>query len=333
MSGIIEKNFIKYYLTSVEPGISQNIYSQSLGGYISSSLVYPETILNGTIGLYDTTMVVDNYVGLNGCTYINLGLEIIKVNSINSNNITISQRAVNGIRSNHLNNSIVRGISSVNVFNNILNDNRKQYRCFAIKNSVDFLATDAYSFNDVKISLKQDSINDFSNIKFAIEDPVNDYLNSTSTGGSKNTLIDSSLIGAYSDNYFLNSRLRIKSGSNIDQARTISIYDNNTGVFTLESSFSNNILSGISYEIDPSPAQRIITGEISPVVGSQRVSEFVGINNSIDININNDRSHYSILQPNDLIYIWIEREIKKNAMEFNNNSFIIDFRFSEAVGS
>ena len=333
MFGIIEKNFIKYFLTSVEPNISQSIYSQSLGGYTSNSLVYPEDILNETIGLYDTSMVVSNYVALSGCTYINLGLEIMEVNSINSNNIVISQRAVNNLRSNHLNNSVVRGISSVNVFNNILNENRKQYRCFSIKNNVDFLATDAYSFNDVKISLKQDSRNSFSNIRFAIEDPMNDYLNNISTGGSYNTLIDSSLIGRYSDNHFINSRLRVKSGSNLDQVRTITIYNGDTGTFTLNNNFSNSILGGVSYEVEPSPAQRVVIGEISPIVGSQRVSEFVGINSFVDININNSRDHADVLQPNDLIYIWVEREIKKNAEEFDNNSFIIDIRFSEAVGS
>jgi len=333
MSSILEKNFIKYFLTSVEPNISQSIYSQSLGGYVSTSLVYPETILDGTIGLYDETMVVDNYVALSGNSYLNLGLEIVEVSSIIGNNITISQRAVNGLRSNHLNNSVVRGVSSVNVFDNILNSDRKQYRCFAIKNNIDPLSTDAYSFGDIRVSLKQDSRNSFSNIKFAIEVPRNDYLSNYATGGSTNTLTDSSLIGRYSYNHFINSILRIKSGPNSNQYRKISIYDDNAGTFTLENNFSVSISSGINYEIDPSPSQRIITGEVSPSIGTQRVSEFVGMNSLIGIDINNSRDHNNIFQPNDLIYIWIEREIKKNALEFNNNSFVININFSEEVGS
>ena len=50
---------LKLYLTSLEPDLDQTIYSQSIGGYLSNSLVYPETILSSPIGLYDTSISLD----------------------------------------------------------------------------------------------------------------------------------------------------------------------------------------------------------------------------------------------------------------------------------
>ena len=50
---------LKSYLTSLEPDISQTIHSQSIGGYCSTSLLYPETTLTSNIGLYDTSFNID----------------------------------------------------------------------------------------------------------------------------------------------------------------------------------------------------------------------------------------------------------------------------------
>ena len=93
---------IKVYLTSLEPNLSQSNDSQSIGGYISNTLVYPETSLAETIGLYDMTLTLDNWTGLSGLSYLNINNEIIKVGSISSNNITILQRGINGILNVHV---------------------------------------------------------------------------------------------------------------------------------------------------------------------------------------------------------------------------------------
>ena len=53
---------LKIYLTSLQPNMNQNIFSQSIGGYVSASLLYPETTVNGTIGLNDTSFVLDDLI-------------------------------------------------------------------------------------------------------------------------------------------------------------------------------------------------------------------------------------------------------------------------------
>ena len=50
---------LRNYLTSLGPDMSQTIYSQSLGGYVSNSLLYPETTLSSNMGLYGTTISLD----------------------------------------------------------------------------------------------------------------------------------------------------------------------------------------------------------------------------------------------------------------------------------
>ena len=47
---------LKLYLTSLEPDMNQTIYSQSIGGYISNSLIYPETTLAASMDLYSTNL-------------------------------------------------------------------------------------------------------------------------------------------------------------------------------------------------------------------------------------------------------------------------------------
>ena len=92
----------KSYLTSLEPDISQTIYSQSIGGHCSTSLVYPETTLTTTIGLYDTSISLDtpsagNWLAWQGVEYINIGNEMIRVSPMTNGAVTVVTRGYNDI--------------------------------------------------------------------------------------------------------------------------------------------------------------------------------------------------------------------------------------------
>ena len=103
-SNELEKSDIKCYLTSIEPNMSQSIYSQSLGGYISNSLLYPETVISRVVGLYDNTInfgdSIDSGDWLN-VQYISVGREVMKLDNVNSNVARVT-RAVNSILNIHI---------------------------------------------------------------------------------------------------------------------------------------------------------------------------------------------------------------------------------------
>ena len=118
---------LKLYLTSLEPDLDQKIYSQSIGGYVSNSLLYPETTLTETIGLYDTDITLTepssgSWAEWQGIEYINIGNELIKVPSFLNGAIVATQRAYNGIYNMHIEGDSVTAVSSKEVFNDVFND-------------------------------------------------------------------------------------------------------------------------------------------------------------------------------------------------------------------
>ncbi len=329
---------LKLYLTSLEPGLNQTIYSQSLGGYVSNSLVYPETTLSVTLGLYDTNLTLNTPVSgswseWQGIEYINIGNELIKVTPIVNGTITITQRAYNNIYNTHLAGDVVTACSSKELFNDVFNDNYKQYRCIAIKN-ISTNLTDPSSEQiayDLVVYIKQNSRNINSSIKIALERPTSEYVSGTSTSWSAMQLIDTSLIDIYGDDYFKESYLSIISGDASGQGKIISSFDSSTGTFTFYNSFSStyDFSKNIIYEIAPSPAQRIKTGTISPNIGSSNVTQFFNSNQNTPLTFYEQASVFNInnLSPNDVMYLWIERMVEKGSSEFLNNDFVINIRY------
>ena len=61
----------------------------------------------------------------------------MEVFSINNSNVSIKRRGVNNVLNMHIDGDIVKGASLINVFNNVFNDNYKQYRCVTVKNEPD----------------------------------------------------------------------------------------------------------------------------------------------------------------------------------------------------
>ena len=319
---------IKYYLTSLQNSIAQTNLSQSIGGYISTSLLYPETTITSTISFFDTTLVLNDFTQVLNYEYLFLGYELIKVNTITSNTVTVQERSVNGIRDSHILGDIVKGVSSRLLFDNFFNEDNKQYRCFAIKN-----VSTATTFFNVLAKLSLNSQNGYSSYRIAVEIPTNDYVTSTSTSaGTDFVLIDSSLT-SYNQNQFDNAVINILSGVNLGQTRIISSFDSLTGSVTVSSAFPHDIVTGVNYEIEPAPAQRVSSGELSPNILSTRFSGFNNVNIDVPIDINNLRDNGSNLEPNDVVYVWIERSLLINGASYDNNTFVLDVDYSDIGGS
>ena len=326
---------IKIYLTSLEPDMEQTIYSQSIGGHISNSLLYPETTLSDTVALYDASLYLNtpssgSWSEWQGVEYINIGQEVIKVNPITNGSIKVVQRGYNGIVNMHLVGDVVRAVSASKIFNDIFNEDRKQYRCIALKNT-----SSVHNPSDIKFSIRtsiyvsQSSLNSDSSIKIAVEMPKSRYLQNTSTKWSSSYLKDSTLAGQYADNHFKDAYLKIVGGSYDGQGRLISSYDGSTGTFVFYSSMPStyNYTTNVSYEVLPAPAQRIKSGLVSPSATSSFVTPFyvTSKNSPISLKVGGNSG---ILYPNDICYLWIEREIVKGASSFDSNFITINLSYN-----
>lgn len=325
---------IKFYLTSVEPDMLQGNFSQSLGGHPSLSGIYPETTLSSTVGLYDMEInvnspLLESWEEWEGIEYISIGGEIIRVEPISSNVITVIQRSINSILWMHIAGDIVRGIFRKDIFNNSFNLDNKQYRCFAIKNTSE--VDTAY---DISLYNLADSLNNLTTMKTLIEVPKFNGGSGISTSWNKSRIVDTSFIGFYPDDYFKDHYLRIFDGPNAGDNKLISSFDSETGTFMFydfwrvdydSSLYSNSLF----YLIDPSPCQRIKSGVVSPVISDNTANSFVTTTSTsrsyIDINGRGPN-----LSPGQIFYIWVERCINKKSELYENNSIILNVNFSSA---
>lgn len=319
-------NNINLYLTSLEPNIAQSNYIQSIGGYISTTLVYPSTTLNSTIGLYDTSLTVSDSSSLTGLSYLSINNEVMKVNTISSNNISIQQRGLFGNNRMHIPGDKIYGIDlSDNLFNNRYNIKNEQYRCLAVKNETGEI------LNNVEVEVVDNSSNRGSQIEIAIEVPKHGILGDlNASDGSKTTLIDSSLVGAYTDNFFINSILYFpidpyNTSLNVGQERKIISFDSSSGTFVLESSLPFAVEALDAYLIEPAPAKRLVTGIEDEFTTTAYFSSFYSSgSNTIDIN---NREQESKLLDDDIIYIWLKKVIFGGYDEYDNNGFIFRLNY------
>jgi len=321
----ISRSDIKLYRTSSEPSLAQAVYSQSVGGYPSTTLVYPETTLTANTGLYSNAITISFDSAMENSDYLSVNDEIVQVTAVTSANVTAVQRAVNGTRQIHLSGNVVRGLSSSSgLFNSEFNQNKRQYRCVALKNTS---STDTAT--DVSVYLKQGSFNTGSTIKLAVEMPLNDYETGTATSGSTMAVVNSSIATLFSDNHFSLALLRMTSGSNVNQERLIASYDDTTGTFTLASELPFAVSSGDTYAVEPGPAQRLADGTATPTSGVSRVSSFSRIaeDDAVSIDVTGSRDGGDDLMPNDVIYIWVERELTRDSTPYSNNLAVIGVNY------
>ena len=323
----VSKSDIKFYLTTVEPDIAQTNTMQSIGGYISTSVVHPSTTLAADISLSGDDLKLSAFTDLENLNYVHANSEIIETKTITATDVGIEKRAVNESRNYHATSDIIYGLSVDSMFNQKFNDDRKQYRCIAVKNEH---ATD--SAINTGIYIKKNVINDSSVIKIAVEMPVSDYRSGSSTSGSKMTVVDSSIATTFDDNHFKDALLRMTSGLNANQARVVSSYDGATGTFVLDSSLPFNVPTGDNYEVEPAPAQRVSSGFIQPSFGTTNVTALSKAipSSFIDIDVSGSRDNGSDLKSKDVMYIWLERSLIKDSSEFSFNSTVLAVNYFTA---
>ena len=322
----VSKSDIKFYLTSLEPEIAQTNNSQSIGGYISTSTVYPNTTLSSALGLSGKSLTLASTTNFSGLTHLGINAEILKTEAIASTTVAVKERAVTQATNFHASSDLVYGLTLDGFFDQKFNTDFKQYRCIGIKNEH---ATDRAL--NVAVYLKQNTVNLSSVVKMAVEMPSNDYKSSTATGGSSISLIDSSLAGTFSDDHFADAVLRMTGGSNINQSRIVTSYDSG-GTFVLQSSLPFSVSSGDSYEVDAGPAQRLGSSLDTPAFGSTRVTALseADLAQSFIIDVSGSRTNGDDLFPNDVIYVWLERTLIKGSKQFDSNNAVLTVNYFTA---
>jgi len=331
---VMRPSYIKLYLTSLEPDMKQMNYSQSLGGYIAysdlkpeiNSPLYPETTLNATLGLYQTDATLNDATDILGSTHIAMINEIAEVEEIDSTSVTIIDRGVNGTIGYYTVGTIVQGVKEI--FNDSFNTERKQYRCYAVKN----ISTTESAY-EVSSYFKQLSRNINTTMRLALEYPRSQGITGISTSWTSSMLTDSSIAGVYEDNLFSDSYLTFEDFPNAGLRIRILSYDGTTGTFVFADSISPDFdplkySPNINYTVDASPAQRVKTGIEAPL-NTDYVSEFstaIDLNHAVTL-ISLDSS--GVMYPGDIIYVWIEREIGKSESSYSDNSFVLTIDYEK----
>ncbi|NJL70327.1 MAG: hypothetical protein HC888_01355 [Candidatus Competibacteraceae bacterium] len=327
----INKSDIKFYLTSVEPNLEQTSYSQSIGGYAgyvkadpSKSLVCPRTSLTAEASRSDATLTMTRTPDFVGLNYFGINGEVIDVEPFLASSgvgiAVVDQRSVNRRRKMHASGSIVHGLDFGSLFNDNFNKDFKQYRCLALKNTSD---TDtAYG---VKIFFRQNSRNIGNVFKVALEIPTNDQRNgSVATGSTRTTIIDSDLSASlFANNHFTSAMMRFLTGINSGQTRVILSFDSSTRTYVLDSALPSNPATTDTFEIEPGPCQRLSSGLIKPNLSFRATTP----KTSLDINIDGTRANGSNLQPNDVVYVWLERALGRKSSAMQNNSIVLTMNY------
>lgn len=322
---------IELYLTSLEPDLEQKNYSQSLGGHISESLLYPQTTLTSAVGLYQTDIAVSDAADLLGFNYISMVNEIIEVEEISSVNITATERGVNQTVGYYPTGTIVQGV--VSPFNDSFNRDRKQYRCYAIKNTS--TTEEAY---EVRAYFRQLSKNNNTIMRLALETPKTQGIIGISTSWTSSMLIDNSLVGIYEDNLFSDAYMTFVDSPNAGEKRRISSFDGETGTFVFADSlpidYDESIHSSlINYTIDASPAQRVKSGTDAPADTDNITSFSEAQDRDNSVRLDSIKSE-GRLSSGEIIYIWIERGIGKSSVSYEENSFVLSLDFNkEFIGN
>lgn len=209
------------------------------------------------------------------------------------------------------------------LFDRRVGDNLTQYRCVAVTNA----HATAYAYSS-SFFLKALSANPSTTIAISVEQPLADTLTGTTTGGSVNTLIDTSLGTTYNSNVFVNCYLTVLSGININLSSKIISYDKPTNTFVFSPSLGSAIVSGVQYRIDPSPSARMTDVLGSPLDSTLRTSFSSPSTAASAISVNVfSRSHGAHIRPHDVAYVWFKRTLTKNTVAYLNSA-TLSMRYS-----
>lgn len=307
---------LKFYLTGAEPSISQTSPSLSVGGFISTSEISPNALLAANMGVYDTSLTLATTLG--DPTALSLGDEIVTTES-SGTSLTVVRSQFETFKRFHVAGDVVYDVSNQRLFNASLNESGKQYRCVAVKNTHSTSA-----FFDLTFLEKHASRNESCSVRFAVEIPRYDIVEGSATSGSTISLVDNTLIGMLEEE-FIDSVLTITSGTNINLERQIASFDSLTGAITFLTAVPEAIEAGTSYRVENSPAQKVVSGLVSPVVGNSYVSSFG--TTATGINFGATRTHGAHLYPNEVVYLWLERTVIPNAEGLENNRVYITVQY------
>ena len=330
---LLDKNDIKIYYTTADPNVAQLIPSLSIGGFPSTNEISTYTYLSTVnIGLYDKEIIVDDVSVLEDYEYIGIDREVMKVEGIDASNnsLTISERGVNSVIGCYSKDESVKvyGIDKEGLFNNNFSSGN-QYRCLAIVNeSSDGIAT------DLSVSISIPSTNPTTTFSIAVENTKHQEVQGVSDSWTNLTLTDSDLDNnpsttGYESNIFSDSALVMdidpSNNPNSGQVRVIRSFDEDNGKMVFETPFDSDYIDPssdieeVAYTILPSPSQRVASGLVERQPG-QLMGSF-----EVDAEI----SVMSSFEPTNVFYLWISRNITIPIGGYENNAFVIDFKYKD----
>lgn len=319
-----DKEDLKFYLTNLEPMMSQDSLSQSIGGYYSTTEINPAKILSNSINRIQTNISIEN---LDNDYVLQNTDELLKITSIiDTSNAEVERGVFNTDAKFALRNDLFYSVKKNNLFNNSFNSSGKQYRCIAVKNN------GLDTFYNLKFYFKKLSNNTQSTVKIAVEIPKTEILTGFSSGGNTISLSDITLKNLFNEEYN-DSVLYITTGDNINLGRKIATFDRPTGTFTFTSSFPYPVKSGVQYRIENSPSQRIISGKDTPTTGTVYCTDFSAPSNltdAISIDFSNTRLNAEHLLPNEVVYLWFERTVLES-LENEDNRVILTSSYKNVI--
>jgi hypothetical protein len=320
---MLAKTDLKFLYTSIEPFVSQLNPSQSIGGYPSDTTYSASSTLSSTLSV--SGLSVTTQAALGGSRLL-IDDEIIEVQGTGATRAVLNRGALSTTARPHVSGSPVFSIPAQSLFNNALSDARVQYRCLAVKN-----VNPTLTFSNLTFFFKEQSVTPFTTVKMAVEVPRTEYYLGSASSGSLISLVDHGLT-SFADNWFAGCVVKVLSGPNVNARRTVLSFDRATTTLVLDSALPFAVGAGVSYEIQPAPAQTIASGTVAPTFSTARVSGLVPAaarQSALGINVTGTRINGSHLAPNEVIYLWLARSRSDNAPAQLNNRVIFTANYDK----
>ena len=291
----------------------------NFGQYNSYSSIVASALLTSTIGGSSSYLTVNDPAGImNQFKRVSIDGELIDINSWSGNTAEIGQRGVEGTAKRfHALNAKVFGMTGQDLFDDNFyidpsSDFLYQYRCVGIRNIYKDVSID-----DPQIVVDSSVGQYLYKLSFAFEVPANKYIKLSGPLGSGNQSIDISSENILS--YILDGRLESLVGTIVkftesSGAVAYRVIDSVTFQFVnLDQPLSKSVNQYEIIEILPGPASSSYQGKIRPQF-SNRITSFVNSENLSDLTLSRLSDNMSrVISYNDLIYLWIKREVPKNA--------------------
>jgi Ca2+-binding EF-hand superfamily protein len=308
---------------------------QNFGRYCSFKSVCPHASLTSIIGGSSGFLSINDAQSdmLSSFDHVSVDGEIIKIGNWNNSTAEILERGVgNTPRRFHASGANVFGVGKNEVFDNnfYLDVNSKyiyQYRCLSIRNIYPNI-----SIIDPKILLDNNFKPGLVKLSFAVELPAHKYvvLSSSVGSGTRSINIETENLQNYVINrnisQYVDSLMRFSMVSGDSYYRKISSI--NQSYIELDNDLPMPANQFEKIEIIPGPASNSFQGKIAPVI-SNRLTQFYDINNLDDLSIPQvDNNLTRSISYNNIIYLWIKREIPKDVRIKFTNTLPIKFKFT-----